>query len=252
MRGITYQHFRKIGVCGAALILLTGAASSKDTVKSGQYRFAAVKTLPDFPLSYDVRVAKFRRAFPRASVPIIEAQMGKGNNYGFIRKDGSEFSAPLDLATIPEWVYAEYIDSGPGYRCSYVLVDGLRPNAYKPLPAVGGIDVVPDAVSSAVLRNCGSGFEIVSQENLSSIFAKPIESASLNDKVGPPFGGKVPKGLAQDYVERLIVAFGGKDAFKRKLEQVESQKRGWLENNARHYPVLRTALVDLEVAKAAE
>jgi hypothetical protein len=250
--GIACRHLRVICACAAATILLTGAARPEETAYSGRYRFAAVKSVPDLPLSYDLRVAEFRRAFPRASVPIIEAEMGKGNHYGFIRKDGTKFSAALDVATMPEWVYAEYVDNGTHYRCRYVLIDGLRPDAYKPLPAVGDIDVVPNEVDSAVLRNCGSGFEIVSQENFSSIFAKSFESASLKGKGGPPVGGHVPKGLAHDYVQRLIVAFGGKDALKRKLEQVESHRNGWVDNNGRHYPVLRSALTELGVVKADE
>jgi hypothetical protein len=252
MRGITYRHFRELGACGAAAILLMGAASPEDTTQSGQYRFAVVKSVPDLPLSYDLRLADFQRAFPRASAPIIEAEMGKGNNYGFVRKDGSKFSAPLDVATIPEWVYAEYLDNTPDYRCRYVLIDGLRPDAYKPLPAVGDIEVVPDEVEPAVLRNCGSGFEIVSRENFSSIFAMSFESESLTDRAGPLVGDNVPKGLAHDYVQRLIVAFGGKDALKRKLEQLESKRSGWRDNIARHYPVLRSALVDLDIVKAPE
>jgi hypothetical protein len=235
-----------------AAILMMGAASPEDAAKSGQYRFAAVKSVPDIPLSYDLRTAEFRRAFPRASIAMIEAEIGKGNSYGFIRKDGSRFSAPLDVATVPEWVYAEYLDSGPDYRCRYALIDGLRPDAYKPLPAVGDIEVVPDEVDPAVVRNCGSGFEIVSQENFRSIFAKSFESASLKGKAGPPVGGDVPKGLAHDYVQRLIVAFGGKDAFGRKIEQLQSKRIDWLDNNARHYPVLRSELVDLGIVKAAE
>jgi hypothetical protein len=150
---------------------------------------------------------------------MVEAVVGKDNDYGFVGKDGREFSAPLDLKTLPFWVYAEYVDRATQGRCRYVLIDGLLPDADKPLAAGGDIDVGIAQQVPAVLRDCGQGFEIVSREVYDSLFDASFESAYLKGKGRPPVGAGVAQGLARDYVRRLVVAFGGRDALKRQFAQ---------------------------------
>ena len=154
-----FRIFGAAAVCGV-VALLSAAARSEERGTSGRFSFDPVQHVPDLWLTYDIRVVQFQRA----TVPMVEAVVGKGNDYGFVGKDGREFSAPLDLKTLPFWVYAEYVDRAAPGRCRYVLVDGLLPDAYKPLPASGDIDVGVAEIVPAVLRDCGQGFEVVAQE----------------------------------------------------------------------------------------
>lgn len=216
------RRLGKIGVFGALAILSAGAASADQTMTRGRYRFDAVQGLPDLPIRRDVRAVQF----PYASRAMIETAVGKDNGYGVVDADGHAFGKPLDFSTLPYWIYADYRDRAPPGGCRYVLVDGLLPDADKRLPAAGDVEVSDAEQATAVLRDCGRGFEVVSREVYDSFFGEPFKSAYLKGAGEPPIEGGAVRGLARDYVDRLIRAFGGKDALRRTLQEAQSRQAG--------------------------
>ena len=175
------------------------------------YSYAPTKRLPYLPISYDIHDVHFQRA----SVAMVAADFADAGDYRFRRPDGKLESKPLDLNGLPFWIYAKYRDHKS--KCQYDLIGGFRPDPVKSLPGVGPIPVHEDPAASAVVRNCGPGFELVARVAYDpDFFDSGFRSPYLRSH--PFVSNEIKKGLMRDYVKRLITAFGGKSAFQTKLD----------------------------------
>jgi hypothetical protein len=211
-----------MAVCATSALSRPVAPESLPTgvTINGQAHYAYGQTrLPDLPFSYDPKAV----SFDRASVPMIEAVVGPGT-WGFLGSDGKEYERPLNLATVPFWQYASYVDTASKNRCRYNLIDGFLPAPYDKIPLAEAIKGVEEEASTAVIRNCGRGFEVVSREVYGSVFDNDYDFMSPYlaeyNLTSEPVGKAVPDGLAKDYVTRLIHAFGSRQTLQSQLNRV--------------------------------
>ncbi|HEY2071775.1 MAG TPA: hypothetical protein VGG48_19600 [Rhizomicrobium sp.] len=229
MRAYAHRLFAGLFLC----CLFAASANAEDF---GRYVIGNDKTLPDLPLSYDPTLVHFQRA-PAA---MVETDFEDGADWGFVDASGKAFIRPLDLTEVPFWIYATYESRDSHGTCRYALIDGLVPSLYKNIPAEGKVSVVESDANAAVVRDCGNGgFELVSRESYDSALYYPYKSAYLAHLGGPQISDDtVAKGLARDYVERLLDAFGGPAPLQKKLD--EAATRTGSETIA---PVLYRALI---------
>ena len=205
-------------MCWAFATCGFGAQTLESRTSPVSYIFGDFKNLPDIPASYDPKLVQF----PKATVAMIAADIGKGNSWSVYGSNGRTHLEALNLATIPFWIYAEYRDIKPKLTCQYVLIDGLVPASYKSIPEAGKIAVGEDEANAAVLKDCGKGFELVSREVYGSIFDAPFRSAYLTGEKRV-VGAEIAKGLAHDYVEKLLNAFGGRAQLQKKLNEADKR-----------------------------
>jgi hypothetical protein len=216
------QRFSVLFLCALLAALGTSVVAGVNSSPTTRYVFVGAKALPDIPLSYDPKDIHFQRP----SIPMVAADLGEGNSYSRYGSNGKLYAGSLNLNTIPFWVYAQYLDAKPSTKCQYVLMDGLTPRSYEPIPKSGNVMVVENEANAAVLRNCGAGFEVVSRESYGSIFDAPFRSAYLAAGNNQVIGDEIPMGLARDYVNRLLGAFGGRVALQKRLDEAGKQNSG--------------------------
>lgn len=206
-----YSHLRFLGLLLSGVIAAFEVGCLGDNANAATYDYGSTKAAPYLPFSYNPRKVRVQRA----SISMIAADFVDAGNYSFYGPNGELHAKPLDLNGLPFWIYAEYLDSES--KCQYDFIEGLRPPPHKQLPEVGSIFVREDPAASAVVRNCGRGFELVSREGYVSIYDSQFHSPYLAGN--PSIGGEVKKGLIRDYVNRLLTAFGGKVVLQNKLDE---------------------------------
>ncbi|MCL2713600.1 MAG: hypothetical protein FWD68_03135 [Alphaproteobacteria bacterium] len=172
------------------------------------------KSLPDMDMKYDTRVVKFDRASPQQ----IRAAVNGRDMFWEVGRDGRSHFTQIDLSTVPYWLYATY-DDRPRGGCQYALVDGffrdVVPETDRDEPVSEPGRWVDGDYGAVVLRNCGAGYGIVSLEGFDGIFDDPRKVIS---KSGETLPDGVAVGMAGNYVERLIAAFGGREAVQDKFD----------------------------------
>lgn len=160
------------------------------------------KKLPEMEgIKYDVKQIKF----DSASINQVKAAFQGTDKFKEIDEYGNITTIQIDLNSVPYWLYARYTELKPN-KCEYVLVDGftrLFPNGLdldEPIEKAP-IKWIDQDFGAVIMRDCGTGYNVISSESYDSIFDE--QDDSLLSKL-------VIEGLADDYVNRLLKAFNGK------------------------------------------
>ena len=216
-----YLNSIRLFLCG--VIATCGIAEGRVDGNSNFSRYIVghSKRLPDIPFGYDPEVVRFQKA----PASMISVDLGTGNSWGARESKGKLRRKPLDLSSLPFWIYAKYEDAGAVGTCSYTLIDGLVPPLYKDLPEKGDILLVENEANAAVVRDCGRGLELVSREAYDSIFDDQFRSAYLRSpQMDQTPTSVVASELARDYAARLLSAFGGRVQLQKKVDEAGGRK----------------------------
>jgi len=169
------------------------------------------KSLPEMAeFSYDPAQARFERA----SVDQIRAAFRGTDRFRERGSDGQITDVKIDLNSVPYWIYARYSD--PSSSCLYLLVDGytrVYPNdADEDAPIDAPIRWGDFDTGPVILRDCGTGYRVLSLEGYGSVFEVARFEVPDSDEI---VAEHVVIGLAQDFVTRLITGLGGRDALQK-------------------------------------